>query len=338
MHDRAADDQTHTRFKGWHNPAFRGAFSLGMLIQGRVVRYQSVCVSLALVALVVLAGCGGSAAPAPTSSGNNAGNGGSSQSVQHVVIVVEENHSYGSVIGNSAMPYLNGLASKYALATNYFADTHPSLPNYFVLTTGSLVTFDDSYSGTYSGANLASIVSSAGKTWKVYAESLPSAGYTGEDQYPYIKHHNPFAYFASVVNNSSQAANIVPFTQFSSDLAAGALPSVSFVIPNLLNDAHDGSLAQADSWLQSNIAPLVNSPVFANTVLMIVFDEGDLIDIEHIGGHVAMVIAGGPVKTGYQSTTFYQHQSTLRFTLDALGIGHAPQAAANATPMSEFLK
>lgn len=307
-----------------------------MYFSGRI--HGQNCFYLVLIVIALLAGCGGNAGmkgltgTTPTASGSSAG------SVQHVVIVVEENHSYGSVIGSSAMPYLNGLASKFSLATNYFASAHPSLPNYFMLTAGVPVTFDDSFTGTYGGANLASVVSGAGKTWKVYAESIPSAGYTGGDQYPYVKRHNPFAYFTSVLNDPKQTANIVPFTQFSSDLAVGALPSVSFVVPNLLDNAHDGTLEQADAWLQTNIAPLVNSGVFTKTVLMVVFDEGDQTDIEHIGGHVAMVIAGGPVKTGYQSTTFYQHPSALRFTLDALGIGNAPGTAMIAPSMNEFLK
>lgn len=307
-----------------------------MITKGRI--HGQNCSFFVLIVIALLAGCGGNAGMRTLAGTTPTLGGGSAGSVQHVVIVVEENHSYGSVIGNSSMPYLNGLASQYSLATNYFADAHPSLPNYFMLTAGVPVTINDSYTGTYGGPNLASVVSGAGKTWKVYAESIPSAGYTGGDQYPYVKRHNPFAYFTSVLNDARQTANIVPFTEFGSDLSAGSLPSVSFVVPNLLDNAHDGSLAQADAWLQSNIEPLVKSAAFANTVLIIVFDEGDQTDIEHIGGHVAMVIAGGPVKTGYQSTTFYQHQNTLRFTLDALGVGDAPGAAAIATGMNEFLK
>ena len=63
----------------------------------------------------------------------------------HVVMVLEENHSYSEVVGNSAMPYLNSLASQYGLATQYFANTHPSIGNYFMLTTGQVVTNDDSF-------------------------------------------------------------------------------------------------------------------------------------------------------------------------------------------------
>jgi len=121
-----------------------------------------------------------------------------------VVLVLEENHGYSEVIGNSAMPYLNSLASQYDLGTQYFANTHPSIGNYFMLTTGQLVTNDDGFAGTVGVDNIIRELITAGKTWKSYAESLPSTGYTGGDVYPYAKRHNPFSYFTDVVNSSTQ--------------------------------------------------------------------------------------------------------------------------------------
>ena len=180
----------------------------------------------------------------------------------HVIMVVEENHSYSEVIGNSAMPYLNSLASQYGLATQYFANTHPSIGNYFMLTTGQLVTNDDGFTGTVGMDNIVRNLIAAGKTWKSYAESIPSTGYIGGDSYPYAKRHNPFAYFADVVNSSTQVNNLVSLSQFTSDLANDQLPNFSYLVPNLLNDAHDGSLQLADAWLQRNIAPLISSAHF----------------------------------------------------------------------------
>src|SRR6266480_2993629 len=100
--------------------------------------------------------------------------GGTLPNSSHVFIVMEENHSYSSVIGNSSMPYFNSLARKYGLATQYYANTHPSIGNYFMLTTGQTITNNDSYTGTVSANNLVRELISAGKTWKSYAESLPS--------------------------------------------------------------------------------------------------------------------------------------------------------------------
>ena len=257
----------------------------------------------------------------------------------HVVIVLEENHSYSDVIGSSAMPYLNQLATSGAVATQYFADTHPSIGNYFELTTGQIITNDDSFNQTLNVDDLPLELMTAGKTWKSYAESLPSVGYLGGDVYPYLRHHNPFTYFSDVMNSWPEQASLVPFTQFAQDLAANQLPNFSFVAPNALDDAHDGTLQQADTWLKTNIAPLVSNPTFQQDgLLIIVFDESEITDFAHGGGHVAMVMAGPRVKAGFKSTTFYQHQSTLRLILETLGAKHFPGDAASAPDMLEFFK
>lgn len=255
----------------------------------------------------------------------------------HVVLLVEENHSYSDVVGNSQMPYFNSLASQYALAGEYFANAHPSIPNYLMLTTGQIETTDDGFSGTISDDNVVRELVKAGKTWKAYAESIPSAGYLGASSGNYARSHDPFTYFSDVQNDSSQAANIVPFTQFATDLANNALPQYSFIVPDLMDNAHNGTLAQADSWLQSNIAPLIaNSSFQSSGLLIITFDEGDQADIANGGGQVATLIVSSQTKKGYVSKTMYQHQSTLRLTLAASGVDTFPGMAANAPDMTEF--
>jgi phosphatidylinositol-3-phosphatase len=268
----------------------------------------------------------------------------------HVVLVVEENHSYSSVIGNSAMPYLNSLARRYGLATNYYANVHQSIGNYFVLTTGQIITVDDSFNGTVDADNLARELLAAGKTWKSYAESLPSVGYTGGDVFPYLEHHNPFSYFSDVRSSSAQLQNLVPFTQFAADLSANSLPNFAFVVPNAENDAHscpDGSLncddsvrlSVADNWLQSNIAPLLASSAFQKDgLLVIVFDESFDIDLANGGGHVPMLVISSRAKSGEQSTTFFQHQSTLRMLIEATGAKEFPGASGDAPDMGEFFQ
>ncbi len=257
-------------------------------------------------------------------------------SSQHVFIVVEENHSYSSVIGNPSMPYLNSLAAKYGLATQYYANTHPSIGNYFMLTTGQIVTNNDSYTGTISVDDVVKHLQTAGKTWKSYAESLPYAGYTGGNVYPYLKRHNPISYFSEVVN-SSEKYNLVPFTQFPKDLANGQLPNYSFIVPNALDDAHDGTLSTADAWLSKNIAPLLSSSTFQKDgVLVIVFDESTTSDVQGGGGHVAAVVIGPKVKPGYKSSQTFQHQSTLKSLLEALGLASFPGAAQSAPDMGTF--
>jgi len=307
---------------------------------------------LLVIGAFCFAGCGGT-----SSIGTPTGGGGGpiSATTTHVFLVVLENHSFSQVIGSTAMPYLNGLANQNSLATSYFANTHPSLGNYFMLTAGNMETnpiVGDSFPGPVADDNLARALAGAGKSWKAYMQSIPSAGYIGGDVLPYVKHHNPFAYFTDVAGPDGQqattaAANIVPFTQLSADLAANSLPNFGFIAPDLQHDAHDcpggGSncpdsaiLGAADTWLQQNIDPLIKSPNFANSVLIITFDEGDILDLANGGGQVATVIVGSHVKTAFKSTTTYQHQSTLRLILDLLQVGDRPGASATATSMNEF--
>jgi phosphatidylinositol-3-phosphatase len=293
-----------------------------------------------------LSGCGGG------SISSNPGGGGGTATLptpDHVFIVVMENHSFSQVIGSPSMPYLNSLANAHSLATNYFADAHPSIGNYFMLSTGELESIDDSFSGTVTDDNIVRALNGAGKSWKAYMESIPSAGYLGGDVVPYLKHHDPFSYFSDVTGSTAQAANIVPFTQIQADLAAGTLPSFAFIAPNSRNDAHDcptgaatcadtDKLAAADTWLKTNIDPLINNAGLANSVFIITWDEGDMTDLTNIGGQVATVLVGTHVKAGFKSTTFYQHQHTLRLVLDLLKVGDRPGLSSVAGSMNEFFQ
>jgi acid phosphatase len=269
--------------------------------------------------------------------------------VDHVVLVVLENHSFSQVIGSPFMPFFNSLASQHSLAGNYFANTHPSIGNYFMLTTGNIVTNDDNFAGSVGGDNIAAALTGANKSWKAYMESIPAAGYTGGDVWPYIKHHDPPVYFSSVLGSSTQLANVVPFTQFAADVAANSLPSFALIVPNVENDGHDcpggatscddtDKLAAADTWLQTNLGALINSPAFGNGVLIITFDEGNAADLSNGGGQIATVLVGPSVKTGFVSGTFYQHQNTLRLILDLLNVGDHPGLSAQAATMGEFFQ
>lgn len=262
-----------------------------------------------------------------------------SPAFSHVFVVVEENHSYAQVVGNPSMPYLNLLINNYGLATQYYANAHPSLPNYLWLTSGGndgITT--DVCPATVAQDNIVRHLDAAGITWKSYAENLPSVGFMGcSGSGGYVARHNPFVYFSDVKNSSTDQTNIVPFTQFATDLAQDSFPRLSFIVPNLCNDAHDCALSVADSWLNTNIGPLLNSSLFqpgGDGVLIILFDEGT--DGTYGGGQIEWVIVGPNVKQGYRSTTFYQHQNTLRLVLEGLGVSSFPQAAATASNMAEF--
>jgi len=285
--------------------------------------------------------------------------------VEHVFIVVEENQDFSCVIGNPSMPFLNQLATNYAIAASYYANGHPSISNYFVLTTGQAIykgRFGDTRTDAVDVDNVIRELKKNGKTWRAYVEGAPGPGYMGGNinNTGYVKRHNPLAYFAKDIS-SDDRANLAPFVQFSTDLAQDKLPNYSFLVPNLFDDGHsikgtNGSnqgsarcgevpaLKQSDDWLKDILGPLLSSKTFKDkSLLVITYDESSLDDQSDGAGHwgggrVATVIVSSKVKTGYRSITHYHHESTLRLMLEALGLDRNswPGDAKDAPSMSDF--
>jgi len=304
--------------------------SMGNVVTGRAIAWSSDAPGVATVDGTGLV-TGAALGPATISATSEGITGTAAVTVStgsfgHVIIVAEENHDYSQVIGNSTMPYLNALSSQYGLATRYYANAHPSIGNYFEVSVGDTIKNNDNFSATVLNDNIVRELVAAGKTWKAYIEGYPS----------YDANHVPVSYFSDIRNNPTQAANMVPFTQFATDLANGTLPQFSFITPNLCNDAHDCALSVADAWLQTNIAPLISSTLFQTDGLLIVWWDEAASDNTNGGGKVAWTVVSPFAKRGYQSTTFYQHQSTLRLMLKALGVTVFPGDAATAPDMDEF--
>ncbi len=295
-------------------------------------------------------GAAGSVTVTATSAQDTTKSGTASVTVQlqsaqskHIVMVMEENQGYATVVGNTTdWPNLNSLIANGALPTNYYANTHPSIGNYFMLTTGQILTNDDSSTTVWNEDNLARRMLTAGVSFKVYAEGI-TQGYVGGNTGLYLIRHNPFAMLSDVTSNA-QVANAViwPFSQFATDLASDALPEFSFIVPNVDDDAHNGTPQQADTWLQTNVvAPLSNYSAFSSAgdgILIVDFDEALDTDTTNGGGHVSPVFWGPNVKAGYMqtSTTLYQHQSMLLTVMEALQLTNPPGAAASAPSMAEF--
>lgn len=258
---------------------------------------------------------------------------------------MEENQSYNTVVGNRTdWPNLNQLMAQGALPTNYYANTHPSIGNYFMLTTGQILTNDDSSTQTWDVDNIARRMLAGNISFRVYAEGT-TQGYLGDDSGLYVIRHNPFAMLSDISGNPTVAKAVLwPFTQFAADAASGNLPEFSYIVPNIDDDAHTGTRQQADTWLETNVVSVLKgAPAFqagGDGVLIVDFDEAVDTDSTNGGGYVAPVLWGPMVKAGYrqQSSTLYQHQSMLRTMMELLGLPNPMGAAANAPDMGEFFK
>jgi phosphatidylinositol-3-phosphatase len=264
-----------------------------------------------------------------------------------VLILVLENKNYNSIVDKPTMPYFNSLIPQGALATGYYANFHPSIGDYFMLTTGDDVTNDQDYQGPTSVDNIARQITKDGKTWKAYAESIPSVGYLGFGQVPYARRHVPFTYMSDITENPAQAANIVPYTELATDLSSNALPDYSFLVLNLYDQGHDCVVAgcayedlikQSDDWLQQNIPTILNDPTFKTSgILVILWDEASD-DTTNGGGRVPVLFLGPKVKPGFQSSNMYKHEDLLRMSCDRIGLTSCPGLASSASTMSEFFQ
>jgi uncharacterized membrane protein len=244
----------------------------------------------------------------------------------HVVIVIEENHSFSSIIGSSSAPFINSLAQQGALFTHSFAVEHPSQPNYLDLFSGANqgVT-DDSCPHTFSTENLASELAAASQTFTGFSEDLPSAGSTVCTSGAYARKHAPWINFSNVPTTANQ-----PFSAFPTDFST--LPTVSIVDPNLNDDMHDGTIAQGDTWLQQNMNAYIQFAQTHNSLLILTWDEDDSAS----GNQIATIFVGPMVKQG-QFTETINHFNVLRTVEDLYGLTHVG-GAATATPISDVWK
>jgi hypothetical protein len=244
----------------------------------------------------------------------------------HVIWILMENHSYSQIIGSSSAPYINQIAGECGLATNYFAISHPSLPNYIALTSGSTQGITDDNPPSSHPLNVPSIFSQLDPgNWRSLEESMPS-NCAQSDSGEYAVRHNPAAYYTNLTDCSTL------------DVPLGATPDLSakftFITPNLIDDMHDGTIQQGDTWLSTFLPQVLSSAeyVAGRTAVYITWDEDD----GSSGNHVATIVIAPSVTPGMQSATMFNHYSMLRTTEEQLGLGLLANAATATSMRSAF--
>lgn len=317
-------------------------------------------VKRALVAALLLTLAG--AAPAPVMP-----------HYDHIFVIVEENKKADEIVGSEAAPNLTALAKTYGYASNFFAETHPSEPNYVAMVGGYTygIQDDDAYychpnddrrscshsreagyaDHTVDAPSLASQLEAKGLTWKNYDEDLPAPGSLAVYAHLYASKHDGFINFKSVQNDPELAQKMVGFDRFYADLASGAVPNFSFVVPNLCNEMHgtgnpldgDGCLVaykrgliwRGDLNVEKLVDAIVASSVWkapGNAAIVVTFDEddgdgtqgccgNDPSDRANVGGgHIATVVITNHGPRGVVDATPYNHYSLLRTIQDAFGL------------------
>jgi membrane-associated phospholipid phosphatase len=255
--------------------------------------------------------------------------------VTRVVLVVEENHEFGQVIGSHQAPFLNRLAAHGTLLTHYYAITHPSLPNYVALLAGSpLGIRSDCRRCHRPGRNLVDQLEAAGISWKAYYQSLPAPCSAAVSAGAYAKKINPFAHLDDIRSSSARCHRVVPLSQLGPDLRHRRLPRFTMITPDLDHDMHSGSVARADTFLRRLYQELAGSTAWRpGTLLVLTFDEGKSARgiADRGGGHVATIVVGPGVPRGHDPN-HYDHYALLRsietlFHLPYLGHAGDPGTA-----------
>ncbi len=234
----------------------------------------------------------------------------------HIVICVLENHSYNQIIGSGADSFINNLADSGALFTKFYAETHPSQPNYLILFSGNTQGVKDGLKPKnvpFITPNLAAALITAKKTFKGFAEGLPWAGYSGDSNMLYARRHCPWINWQGfMLPNVIDSMLSRPFTDFPSNFSK--LPTVSFVIPNTGDDMHDGTgnspITKADQWLLKNLGSYISWTKANKSLFILVFDEDDDKDKNHI----ACIFYGAQVIKGKyaDSLNHYNLLATLQ--------------------------
>lgn len=265
-----------------------------------------------------------------------------------------ENREFGSVIGNPVMPNYNRLASENSLLTQYFAITHPSLPNYIAVFGGDTFKIaSDCLDCFIDAPSLPDQIEASGRTWRAYLEDLPHPCFVG-DTATYDQAHNPFIYFNPIRLDKARCdRSIVPLSDLQTDMAAGTLPDLVYIMPNLCDSAHDAAinpacgLSVADSWLGDMIAKLnvyLEPRASSETYLIVLtWDEGQGNHSccglpAEAGGRVPTVLISPLAKSGFQDATPYTHYSLLKTIETAWNLpylGHAADAS-NALIMAPW--
>ena len=287
----------------------------------------------ASIAAAAAGPCGSTAAP-PT--------------YRHVVWIWMENHSYGDIIGNrSQAPYINSLASECGLATNYHSISHPSLPNYLAATSGlsrghlPILSWFDCHASLICHTSAASIFGQ-GETWKAYEESMPARcdkSSSGE----YSASHNPPPYYEKL---SGCASRDVPYARLAADLAGHALPAFSFITPNIIDDMHNGTIADGDSWLARHLPAILNSREYRSgtTALFITWDEGSGgYPVENCASNttdascrVATIVVSPSTPADARAGTLFNHYSLLGTAEQLLRVPRLGQASSYPTMTAAF--
>jgi hypothetical protein len=257
-----------------------------------------------------------------------------------VFLIVMENRGYSEILDSPDAPYLRQLANQYALAEQYHALTHPSLPNYLALIAGDTFGIRTDCTECFQDApTLADQLEEHGHSWKSYQEDLPSPCFLGAQADGYVLRHNPFLYFQQIRMNPARCERVVPLDQLTTDLQSGNAPDLAWITPNVRHDMHDGSIREGDHWLSEFVPRILDSPAWRDDgLLVIVWDESSSTSGDD-GGHVPALFVTPRGRPGSRLSAPATHYTLLRMLEERWQLSYLGQTAdADVTALNALIQ
>jgi hypothetical protein len=282
--------------------------------------------------------------------------------LDHVFMIYLENHGVKDIVGSPNAPYINGLIDNYGYGSNYFAQTHPSLPNYYPILGGSDFGFNFNCAlDCFDEPNLADNIERAGKGWASYEQSMPSPCFT-QSSGPYTPGELPFLAFHDIVSNTARCqAHVLPLQRMATDLASTSTTpnyvwwaadenhnmegpiNIEFILSLLTN--HQYNIKAGDQFLADTLPTILDSPAFLTqrTAIFITWDEDYdnlSLGIGNEGNHIPMIVIPSPnsgMRQGHLVAGNYNnHYSLLRTIEDSLGLPRLTNNDRFAQPMNDY--
>jgi acid phosphatase len=265
--------------------------------------------------------------------------------VNQVLLVWEENHSYSSVVGNPSAPELNSLAAQCGLATQYAALTHPSLPNYMERTSGrSYASYpwdsdcDPQGTCTTSAKSIFEELGTSGRQWRSYVEAMGhNCGLASYGQY--AAKHNPAVYYTAIRRECDawdQPLGTLTNGPLHQALATGPTVALTTVTPDLQDDMHDGTVAQADGWLADWLPQVVASPAYrsGHLAVLVAWDEGS--GPGNVASHTPLIVVSASTPSGARSAVAFNDFSVLLAICQLTGVASLGKASTAASLVGPF--
>ena len=289
----------------------------------------------ALLLIAAVSGCAATAVPkkthkaATTATVRPCGQAGkaAAQRYDHVVWIVMENKSYSDVMGSSSSsPFVRSLGAACGVATAFHAETHPSLPNYLAMTSGSTHGVHDDSPPSSHRIRGPSIFSQLGSGWRALQESMPRPCDRSASLL-YAPKHNPAAYYTNLAGTCGKQ-----------NVKLGNPPDLSarftFITPNLCHDSHSCGTGTGDRYLAGLIPKIVASSEYraGRAAVFITWDEDD----GSKGNHIPTIVISPHTPAGMRSAGRFTHYSLLRTTEEMLGLKKVGAASTAPSMRAAF--